>query len=431
MKILIKNIHIIDTFSGKEIKNSDILIQDATIKKIGHKIKIDLKKDDMIIDGKDCIFTPAFTDIHTHLREPGFEYKEDISTGTMAAIHGGFTRITSFPNTKPVIDSIETLAILREKIRKKAKIEVLPIAAITKNQEGKKIVEIEKLKKYVYGFTDDGKGIQDPKIAREAMIRARENNVLLLLHEEDTSYGEGVVNNSIAEKLKVKGIKPESEESMIARDIILAKDTKARVHICHVSTKLSAKLLKIAKEEGINITGEVTPHHLCFDDTTFSDFGPNMKMSPPLRREEDRLYLIEAFKEGIIDCIATDHAPHAEYEKKDLNTSSFGITGLETAFLTIYNFVVKKGLLSLYDVIKGLTTNPSKTLSLEKTPIIEGAKLNFIIFNKKEKIIIDNKFFFSKSKNFPLRGEMEGKITYVFYDKKFFKFTDKYEEGFL
>ncbi|HOJ49703.1 MAG TPA: dihydroorotase [Spirochaetota bacterium] len=421
MKILIKNAHIIDPFLKIEIDKTSILVENGKILKISNTID---ETPDYTIEEDNLVF-PAFIDMHTHLREPGFEYKEDIESGTLAGIHGGFTTITAFPNTNPILDSVDKIQLVKERIEKKAKIRVLPIASITKNQEGKELVDFKLLKDHVYGFTDDGKGIQDFNIARKAMIEAKKYNILLMLHEEDERFGKGVVNYGyLSKKLGLEGIKSEAEESMIARDIVLAKETGARIHFCHISTKLGAKLIKIGKEEGLNITAEVTPHHLCFDETTFEDFVPNMKMSPPLRTREDRLFLIDAFKNGIIDCIATDHAPHADHEKKDIKTASFGITGLETAFVIIYNYLVKKGYLNLYDTIKGLTVNPAKTLGLEPNPIKEGNFANFVIFNKKEKTLINDEFFFSRSKNFPLRGELEGKITYLFYNKKFFKFIN-------
>ncbi len=424
MKTLIKDIFIIDPYQNIN-ENFSIIIENHKIKKIVKK-KDESEDFDLIIDGKGKVLFPGLIDMHTHLREPGYEYKEDILSASKAALNGGFTTITSFPNTNPVLNNLENLNKLKKLIQKKALIQILPIAAITKDLKGKNLVDFKTLKKNgVIAFTDDGKGVQNKEVLYEVMKLAKKLDILLLLHEEDEFLLQGgVIHKGVKSKeLNLPGICGSVEDMMTARDILLAKETGARIHFCHVSTQISAKLIALAKEENISVTGEVSPHHLCFNDEMIRNiYDTNKKMNPPLRSKEDQEFLIEALKNGVIDTIATDHAPHSEDEKsKDFLNAPFGITGLETAVSLIFSKLVLNDKISFYKLVESFTKAPADILGLKYSPILEGEPLNFVIFNKEKEINLDKAFFYSKSKNFPLINEkLKGKIEYVFYKNEMY-----------
>lgn len=421
--IFIEKIWMIDPFSGHE-KTTSLIIENGKIKAIGENLKkpAHLK----VISGKDRILFPGLIDLHTHLREPGFEYKEDIESGSKAALHGGYTTITSFPNTRPVLDSVEQIKKINQIIKNKAAVRVLPVASITKGLSGIEINNIEALaKEGAFAFTDDGKGIQNAEILLSAMEKIKEINGLILLHTEDESLvNKGVINlGEISRKLKIPGIPAEAEEIMLLRDIALAKRTGAKTHFCHISTSFGARMIGAAKEAGVSITAETAPHYLCFTENMIQSIqDSNKKMNPPLRTEQDRLRLIEALKNGWLDAIATDHAPHSKEEKtKSILESPFGIIGLETALPLLYTYLIKQNQISFYKIIESLTRKPAEILGLNFYPIKEGNDLNFVIFNKIEKSELNDSFFYSKSRNFPLFGEkLDGKIEFVFYGKDCF-----------
>ncbi|HCL56554.1 MAG TPA: dihydroorotase [Spirochaetia bacterium] len=425
MRVLIKNITILDPFSSRKKKKASLLLENGRIESISDTSKeFRSFKVDCVIDGKDRVLFPGLIDLHTHLRDPGFEYKEDIASGSLAALHGGYTTITSFPNTNPVLDSLETLNLLQEKINQNAFVRVLPVAAVTKGLKGKELTDFEALKNAgAVAFTDDGKGIQDPLLMQQAMLRSKKLTIPLLLHTEDESLTEGGVihKGNKALELGVPGIPYEAEDAMTARDIILAKKTGARVHFCHVSTRFSAKLIQLAKKEGIPVTAEVSPHHLCFtEDMIESLLDADKKMNPPLRTQKDTEALLKALKKGIIDVIATDHAPHSrEEKKKGLLAAPFGITGLETALPLIYTSLIRTKKISFFKIIEALTKKPADILGVNYYPIREKMPLNFVIFNRIKKTTLTPEFFYSKSINFPLIGkEIKGKIEYVFFNNK-------------
>jgi dihydroorotase len=431
MKISIQNIILIDPYSEK-MQKVHLFLEDQQIQKIS-TFPID-QKADLVIQGKNRFLFPGLIDLHTHLREPGFEYKEDISTGTAAALHGGFTTITAFPNTSPALDSMETLKNLQTLIREKAKVEVLPVAAITRGLKGKELSPMEEMAKNgVSAFTDDGMGVQSEEILLKAMGIANKINIPLFLHSENETLVEnGVLHRGeTAAKLGLPGIPPEAEESMIARDIVLAKKTGARIHFCHVSTGFGGKLIGLAKKEGLRVTAEATPHHLCLNETLIlSRNESNKKMNPPLRPVKDQQALIEQFKTGIIDAVATDHAPHsAEEKEKDILLAPFGITGLETALPMLYTFLVDTHLAPFYRIIDSLTRKPAEILNLKTNPIEEKKALNFVIFNKEKQTVLSKDFFNSKSLNFPLLGEtLKGKVEYVFYKDKLYDWSQQKPE---
>jgi len=426
MKAFIKNILILDPFRGKNYY-SDVWIENSKIKALNSHIHTP-EDVDLYIDGQGKVMFPGLIDLHTHLREPGFEYKEDIASGTRAALHGGFTTITAFPNTNPVLDNVERIKMLKASIQHKAAVNVLPVASITIGQKGKELVDFSALSKEgVAIFTDDGKGVQDQAVLISAMRKIKELNALLLLHTEDESLVNGGVIHAgkKSEALGLKGIVPEAEEVMLLRDIALAKMTGAKTHFCHVSTEFGAKMIAAAKQYGIKISAETAPHYLCFSEDLIKNSGEsNKKMNPPLRTEKDRKGLVQALKSGMIDVIATDHAPHSEEEKsKSITESPFGIIGLETTLPLLYTFLVKTRQVDFYSIIEALTLKPAQILGLEFYPIQEGNDLNFVIFNMREKSVLNAGFFYSKSRNFPLLGEtLEGKIEAVFYRDKVNRF---------
>lgn len=426
MRIFIENITIIDPFSGL-VQKSSLLIEKNQIRLMGNQIQKPASLD-LLINGNDKVLFPGLIDLHTHLREPGFEYKEDIESGTKAALHGGFTTVTAFPNTNPVLDSVEQIRKLKEIIGLKASVKVLPIASITQGQKGKELVDFNSLiQEGVVAFTDDGKGVQNQEILLEAMRQIKNLNSLLLLHTEDESLIEkGVIHKGIKSKeLGIPGIPPEAEETMLLRDIALAKKTGVRAHFCHVSTAFGAQMIACAKKTGIRITSETAPHYLCFTQDMIQDnMDSNKKMNPPLRTQQDKELLIQIFKYGGIDAIATDHAPHSIEEKsKSLLEAPFGIIGLETVIPLLFTYLVQTGKIDFYRIIEGLTLKPAQILGLDFYPIKEGNELNFVIFNMKEKSVLNDRFFYSKSRNFPLFGkELDGKVEYVFYRDRHIKY---------
>lgn len=427
--IFLKNIQLIDPFTGSNTR-ADLLAENLIIKQIGNNLKKPVHTD-FFINGESCFIFPGLTDLHTHLREPGFEYKEDIASGTKAAVHGGYTRITSFPNTKPVLDNPETLRYIVEQIQSKAMIDVMPIASITRGLLGEELSDFETLlENGAVTFTDDGKGVQSDELMLKAMQLAKELNIRLLLHEEnELLLNHGVIHLGSKSKLfNLPGISSECEEIMLARDILLAKTTGAKIHFCHVSTTFGAKLIEAAKNEGVFVSGEVTPHHLCFSEEDIKDAADaNYKMNPPLRTLKDTDTLLSCLDKGIIDAIATDHAPHSAEEKKQgFLKAPFGITGLETSLPLIYTKLISKNKISFYRVIESLTKSPCDILNLAYSPIMEGQPLNFVIFNKDKKSVLHDRFFYSKSLNCPLIGSvLQGKIEQVFYRDKLFDFTEQ------
>jgi len=327
----------------------DILIEDKKIKKIDSGVQSEADK---VVDCKQHLVLPGFIDVHVHLREPGGEHKETIKTGTEAATRGGFTTVCAMPNTTPVPDCREHLQKLLKQIDKDAVVRVLPYASITEGLSGKKRTNIEELTSLgAFAFTDDGKGIQTADFMLKAMKDAQLADAPIVAHCEDNSlvYGGVVHDGSVSRRLHIPGIPSVSESVQIARDVLLAEETGCHYHVCHVSTKESVRVIRDAKRAGINVTAEVTPHHLLLNEDDVIKDNPNFKMNPPLRAKEDQKALLEGFLDGTIDLIATDHAPHAEDEKaKGIIEAPFGIVGLETAFPLLYTHLVENGSMTLY-----------------------------------------------------------------------------------
>ena len=312
---------------------------------------------------------PAFCDVHVHFREPGFFYKETVRTGSLSAARGGYTDVCTMPNLKPVPDSIENIKLQLDIIEKTAAIRVHPSAAITKGEMGQELVDFEALAPYCIAFSDDGRGVQSEAMMRSAMLKAKKLNKIIAAHCEDNSLLDGgyIHKGEYAAKHGHKGISSESEWRQIERDLKLAKETGCKYHICHISTAESVELIRKAKAEGVDVTCETGPHYLVLSDKDLEEDG-RFKMNPPLRSERDRLALIEGIKDGTIDMIATDHAPHSQDEKsRGLQKSLMGVVGLETAFPVLYTYLVKEGIITLERLVELMSINPRERFGIKET----------------------------------------------------------------
>ena len=341
---------------------------------------------------------PGFCDVHVHFREPGFFYKETIKSGSQSGARGGFTTVFTMPNLNPVPDSAENLQIQLDAIKSGGVIEILPYASITKGQQGNELSDFEDLAPLVAGFSDDGKGVQSREMMKAAMLKAKALNKIIVAHCEDNSLLDGgyIHKGDYALKNGHKGISCESEYMQIARDVELLKETGAKYHVCHVSTKESVEIIRNAKKCGVDITCETAPHYLVLNDSMLKDEG-RFKMNPPIRAEVDRLALIEGIKDGTIDIIATDHAPHSEEEKsKGLKGSLMGIVGLETCFPVLYTNLVKTGVITLQKLIELLCYNPRKRFGIKEQ--------GFTVWNLDESYNIDSSKFLTKGRSTPFEN---------------------------
>lgn len=343
---------------------------------------------------------PGFCDVHVHLRQPGFSYKETIKTGTQASAHGGYTTVFSMPNLKPVPDSAEHLKEQLDIIKKDAVINVLPYGAITVGQNGEELSDMEGMAKDVIAFSDDGRGVQSEEMMKEAMLRAKSLGKIIVAHCEDNSllHGGYIHDGVYASEHSHRGICSESEWGPIKRDIELCKQTGCAYHVCHISCKESVELIRQAKAQGIDVTCETGPHYLILTDEDLKEDG-RFKMNPPLRSKEDRQALIEGVSDGTIDMIATDHAPHSQEEKsRGLEKSAFGIVGIETAFQLLYTHLVKKNIISLERLVELLAVNPRKRFGLEYDN-------SFTVWDLDKKTVINPSDFLSMGKATPFEGE--------------------------
>lgn len=410
--ILIKNGRVIDP-ETKFDEIADVAIKDDIIFKIGKNIGEECY--DKIIDAEGCIVAPGLIDVHVHFRDPGFTYKEDIQTGSNAAVRGGFTTVVCMANTKPVVDNEETLKyVIGES--KKSKLNILQAASITKELKGQEMVNMESLKALgAVGFTDDGIPLMNSKLLMEAMIKAKELNVPLSLHEEDPSLikNPGINHGKVSEKLGIEGAFKEAEEVMVARDLMLAISTGAKINIQHVSSGSTVDLIRFAKIKGAAVTAEISPHHFSLTEDSVLIHNSNAKMNPPLRTEEDRVKLIEGIKDDTIEIIATDHAPHSLEEKsEDITKAPSGIIGLETSLSLGITNLVRKNHINIMKLIEKMTINPAKLYNLKSGRIKEGLTADIVIFNASEKWVVET--FASKSSNSPFIGqELYGKVKYT------------------
>ncbi len=396
MKILIKNTFVYG------YGDADILITDDIITKI--EKGIDCLNADKIYDLDNCSVFPGFTDVHVHLREPGYEYKETILTGTKAAAAGGYTTVFSMPNLKPVPDTMANLKLQLDAIAEDAVINVVPYGSLTKGQMGEKISDMEDMAQYVCGFTDDGRGVQNEEMMRLCMTKARNLGKIISAHCEDESLLNGgyIHDGEYARLNSHKGICSESEWGPVKRDINLLKETKAKYHVCHVSAKETVELVREAKKDGIDITCETGPHYLVLNDMDLKEDG-GFKMNPPIRSESDRLALIEGIKDGTVDMIATDHAPHSKEEKSKGLKSLNGIVGLETAFSVLYTELVLKGIISLDRLIELMSINPAKRFGVD-TCLKVGKVANLTVFNLNEEYTVNSADFLSMGRSTPFEN---------------------------
>ena len=404
---LLKNVHVLE--NNRQVRK-EILFDETGILKIAEQIDAPEAE---VIDGKEMTALPGLIDVHVHLREPGFAYKETIDTGTMAAAAGGFTTIMAMPNVQPYPDSTEVMEAYLQKIEADAHVHVIPYATITKAESGKEVVDMAALAKMgVRAFSDDGVGVQSGDVMEEAMKQSHALGTMIVAHTEDMSYrkpGAYMHEGTESKARGVVGIPSECEWKQLERDLKLVEKTGAHYHCCHVSAKESVQLLREYRSRGCDVSGEVTAHHLLLCDRDVVD--ANWKMNPPLRGEADRKALIRGLQEGALSLIANDHAPHSEEEKKrPLEAAPFGIVSLETAFPLLYTKLVLTGIVSLKQLVNWMSTAPAERFGLARRGRLEeGYASDFTLVDLNEEYIINRNHFLSKGREHVPRLESKGK----------------------
>ena len=413
MALIIKNGRLIDPASQTD-EEYDILVDDGKIVSIGKNID---KHDAQLIDARECIVVPGLVDMHVHFREPGREDVETIQGGSIVAAKSGYTSVCTMPNTNPVIDNQALIRYIKKQ-SEYGPINVFPIAAITKGSLGEELTEMgELIEGGAVAFSDDGKPVMNSTIMRRALEYSRMFNVPVITHAEDTTLSGGGImnegNNSIF--FGLKGIPREAEEIMIARDVLLARLTKGRLHVAHVSSKGSLDIIAMAKRNKIKVTCETAPHYFSLTDDAIGEHLAMAKMNPPLRTEDDRKAIIKALKNGLIEVIATDHAPHLQNEKmQEIEFAPFGIIGLETAVPLMITILVKENGLSYLQVFEKVTINPCRILGIDRGYIKEGAIADITIIHPDKRIFVDENFLISRCKNTPFIGrELFGRVEYT------------------
>ena len=418
MKTLIQNGYVLDPESKREGK-FDVLIENDRIIKVAERITDNADK---VLDATDCYVMPGFIDLHVHLRDPGLEYKETLETGGKAAARGGVTTICAMPNTKPVVDNGEKISDVHNRAKTDSSVHVIQIGAITVDQQGQELADIEGMAQAgCHAISEDGKSVMNASLYRKAMKLAKENGISVFAHCEDITMVEGGVMHADekAQALGLKGITNAVEDVIVARDIILAKETGVRLHLCHCSTEDSVKLVEAAKKEGLPVTAEVCPHHFAMTTDDITEDDGNFKMNPPLRGKRDVEALKAGLKADVMDVIATDHAPHAAEEKNcSMTKAVFGIVGLETLASLTYTELVETGILTPMQMAEKTSYNPARILGLdEKGAIAEGKIADIVVFDKEVEYTIDKNTFYSKGKNTPFHGrKVKGDIRYTLVD---------------
>ena len=391
-------------FLNGSFQNMDLAIDQGRIVSVSPSLP---KEGFSVIELHNRLIVPGFVDVHVHLREPGFSYKETIYSGTSAAAAGGYTAVCAMPNLKPVPDSLENLRVQLDLIRKNAKVHVYPYGAITCGEKGEALADLAAMAPYVTGFSDDGRGVQSEEMMRAAMTLAKTLDKPIVAHSEDESLlakGWAVHDGDFARRNNLPGNAPASEWKQVERDIRLVRETGCRYHVCHISTKESVALIRAAKAEGLPVTCETGPHYLVMCDEDLQDEG-RFKMSPPIRSAEDRDALVAGLLDGTVDCIATDHAPHSAEEKsKGLQGSLNGIVGLETAFPILYTNLVETGIVPLETVLNALCVNPRKIFSLPGGSIEEGAPADLTVLDLNRPHVINSQTFRSLGRATPFDG---------------------------
>ena len=414
MKLLIKGGTLV-TKEGE--KKADLLIENGKISKISQNIQENCE----VIDASGKHVFAGIIDMHVHLREPGFEGKEDIESGCRAAVAGGVTQVCCMPNTDPVCDNAVVATYIKTRAKDVNLCKVHPIGAITKGQNGESLAEIGKMKTAgIVGISDDGKSVANSQIMRLAMEYANDFNLKCLCHCEDKELVDGgVVNEGLNSTLTgLKGSLRAAEDIIIAREIALSESLDIPVHICHVSTYSGVEIIRSAKGRGVKVTAETCPHYFALTDDIIKTYDTNTKVNPPVREERDRLAVIDGLKDGTIDCIVTDHAPHSIKDKQvEYNLAAFGISGIETSFSISYTYLVKSGKLSLAELTDLMSKAPAEILNLEGGELKEGAPADIFVADLNKKYKIDSSKFFSKGKNTPFNGyEVYGKVEYTLVD---------------
>lgn len=417
MSILIKNGRVIDPDTKRD-GIFDVYIKDDQIGKVGKDLE---EKADTVVDATGCYVMPGLIDLHVHLRDPGLTHKETVESGSRAAACGGFTTILAMPNTKPVTDDKLNVRYVHNKAKANGSVHVLQVGAVTKGQEGKELADIRGMaEEGSPAISEDGKSVMDAGLYREAMKIAKECGIPVLAHCEDINMVcGGVVNaDERTKELGLKGITNAVEDVIIARDILLAKETGVKLHLCHCSTADSVNMVKQAKEVGIDVTAEVCPHHFTLTTEDIKSRDANYKMNPPLRRKEDVEALKQGLKADIMDVIATDHAPHGADEKRlPMEKAPFGIVGLETAAALTITELVDKEILTPMQMAEKMSYNPAKVIGLDKGSLAEGKAADVVVIDPNEEYTIDAGAFASKGKNTPFDGRrVKGKVKMTICD---------------
>lgn len=420
MKVLIQNGYVLDPESKRE-GMMDVLVENNRIAKIAERIS---EEADRVLDAEGCYVMPGFIDLHVHLRDPGLEYKETLETGGMAAAHGGVTTICAMPNTKPVIDTGEKVRAVHNRAISESPVHVIQIGAVTVGQQGEELADIADMANAgCRAISEDGKSVMNASLYRKAMKLAKENDISVFAHCEDITMVEGGVMHAgeKAEKLGLKGITNAVEDVIVARDILLAKETGVRLHLCHCSTEDSVKLVAAAKKEGLPVTAEVCPHHFTMTTDDITEDDGNFKMNPPLRGMRDVKALKEGLHADIMDVIATDHAPHGAEEKNcSMSKAAFGIVGLETMAALTYTELVETGVLTPMQMAEKTSYNPAKILGLsDRGAVSEGKLADLVVFDYQAEHKIDKNHFYSKGKNTPFHGRtVKGDVRYTLVEGK-------------
>ena len=401
------------------VEKKDIRVADGKIVRIAEGLTAE--KNEEVIDAKGLHVFPGLIDMHVHLREPGFEYKEDIESGCKAAVKGGFTQICCMPNTAPIADNKVVISYIRHRAEEVNLCKVRPVGAITKGEEGEQLADIGELKKAgAVASSDDGKAVKSSRLMRLAMEYAGGFNMKCLCHCEDKELSDGgVVNEGYNSTLAgLKGIPRAAEDVSISREICLAESLGVPVHICHVSTFSGVRLIRVAKRAGVKVTAETCPHYFAATDDLITGFDTNTKVNPPIREEKDRQAILEGLKDGTLDCIVTDHAPHHPNDKNvEYNLAAFGISGIETSFGFAVTYLYKTGILTLPEIAAKMSGNPARILGLEGGEIAEGAAADLTIADLDEEWTVDSSKFLSKGKNTPFNGrKLSGSIKYTVVD---------------
>lgn len=412
MTILIKNGHVLDPETNVD-GVYDVLIDGDRITEVGENIETE---SDRRIDASGCYVMPGFIDLHVHFRDPGLEYKETLATGGKAAVRGGVTTVCAMPNTKPVIDNGDRVHEVMERAKRESLTHVIQLGAVTRGQQGQELADIAGMAQNgCCAISEDGKSVMNASLYRQGMKAAKEAGIAVFAHCEDITMVEGGVMNADekARELGLKGITNSVEDVIVARDILLAKDTGVRLHLCHCSTADSVKMLDLAKKDNLPVTGEVCPHHFILSSDDITEDNGNFKMNPPLRSREDVEALRKALHDDVVDVIATDHAPHAAEEKNcSMKKAAFGIVGLETSASLTYTELVEKGVITPMQMAAKMSSNPARILGLtDRGSVSAGKMADIVIFDPEKEYTIDKETFFSKGKNTPFHGrKVKGEV---------------------